>query len=103
MNLVLAFFWLLLGIYLYLNEESFRRGPVAIPLHYFVFALVLYNLWRWSVVRSQRNSRRAEQERQRQQSERRRERDRPRDPTFDFEADDIPLRRNDDPPGKNGD
>jgi hypothetical protein len=104
MHLFMALFWLVVGVFLYLNDPlpPLRIGKTEVPILYFVVALTLYNLWRWSVARAQRNARLAERERQRQQAERRHERDRPRDPTFDFEADEVPLPRDDAPPGKNG-
>lgn len=91
----LAFFWLFLGLALLilpaispdLNERLLQGNNM--PLAGFGFALSIYNMIRWRLIRA----RQIEAERERQELQRRRDARRPVDPAFDFS--DAPPKNDD--------
>ncbi|HZZ79341.1 MAG TPA: hypothetical protein VFE62_12535 [Gemmataceae bacterium] len=82
----LAFFWLFIGlallilpeIYPDLKERELMANHVAMAG--FCFALSMYNMIRWRLIRA----RQLEMEREREESQRRNDTGRPIDPNFDF-------------------
>jgi hypothetical protein len=95
---ILGFFWLFLGLALLflpavnpdLNERLLHGNNL--PLAGFSFALSIYNMIRWRLIRA----RQIEAEREREELQRRREAKRTIDPTFDFS--DVPPKNDDKKP-----
>ncbi len=83
----LAFFWLVMGINLLVLPQAYPQLLEAFPLLErntplagFCFALSVYNMIRWRLIRA----RELEREREREEAIQRRHMGRPTDPTFDF-------------------
>lgn len=82
----LGFFWIIMGVlllvlpHIYPDLADYPVIQNRVPMAGFCFALSIYNMIRWRLMRAREISRRELLD----QETRRRDQDRPIDPTFDF-------------------
>lgn len=83
-NLILALFWVVVAVLLFVFHKGGNQGLIPIPLYILALVLAIYNLVRWWSMRVAAAQRRQGEEMIRKPSLHRAGDDRPPDPNFVF-------------------